>query len=95
MESYKVLCERRIKDFDPQHPLPVLPEHIGVQPDQILSTGDFKRQLALKEQDLVYARQRAEKAASETESYKREVAELKTLLAKKPENAEQSAIQNH
>jgi len=42
-----------------------------------VSNGDFKRQLALKEQDLVYARQRAEKATNEAESYKREVQELK------------------
>lgn len=29
MENYKTLCERRIKDFDPNHQIPILPSHIG------------------------------------------------------------------
>lgn len=73
LEAYKSLCERRIHDFDPSHPLPVRPDHIGSQSDHFQSTSDFKRQMALKEQDLTYARQRAEKAAREAEMYRREL----------------------
>eukprot|EP01017_Pseudomicrothorax_dubius_P013775 TRINITY_DN1618_c0_g1_i5.p1 TRINITY_DN1618_c0_g1~~TRINITY_DN1618_c0_g1_i5.p1 ORF type:complete len:159 (+),score=25.26 TRINITY_DN1618_c0_g1_i5:129-605(+) len=29
LETYKDLCEKRIKDFSADHPLPVKPEHIG------------------------------------------------------------------
>jgi len=29
LENYKLVCERRVRDFDPQHPLPVLPQHVG------------------------------------------------------------------
>lgn len=29
LESYKVLCEERLTELFPSHPLPVLPEHIG------------------------------------------------------------------
>ncbi|CDW87983.1 UNKNOWN [Stylonychia lemnae] len=29
LENYKTLCERRIKDYDSNHQLPVLPSHIG------------------------------------------------------------------
>ena len=29
LETYKVLCEERISELHPSHPLPVLPEHIG------------------------------------------------------------------
>ena len=43
MEAYKALCERRIKDFDPNHPMPVQPEHIGQQSEQFMSATDFKR----------------------------------------------------
>ena len=46
--------------------------------------NDLKRQLALKEQDLVYAKQRAEKAMKENEYLQQEIAELK--LRQRPEN---------
>lgn len=36
LEAYKTLCERRIKDFDPNHPMPVLPEHVGQQSEQFM-----------------------------------------------------------
>lgn len=29
LESYKALCEKRILEFCPDHPIPVLPEHLG------------------------------------------------------------------
>eukprot|EP00347_Sterkiella_histriomuscorum_P021698 403333074 len=29
LENYRVICERRIKELAPQHPIPVLPSHIG------------------------------------------------------------------
>ena len=29
LESYKVLCEERLSELFPSHPLPILPEHIG------------------------------------------------------------------
>ena len=30
LEAYKNLLEKRLLDFDPKHPLPVLPTHIGL-----------------------------------------------------------------
>jgi len=29
VESYKALCEKRIRDLDPSHDLPVIPQHLG------------------------------------------------------------------
>lgn len=29
LEQYRLLCEQRLLEFDPNHPLPVLPEHLG------------------------------------------------------------------
>lgn len=29
MEAYRALCERRILDYDPEHPMPVMPHHLG------------------------------------------------------------------
>jgi hypothetical protein len=29
LESYKELCEKRIKDLDPTHQLPIHPSHLG------------------------------------------------------------------
>ena len=29
LEQYRLLCEQRLLEFDPDHPLPVLPEHLG------------------------------------------------------------------
>ena len=61
MEAYKALCEQRILDFDPDHQLPVLPMHLGTgciapQADGLNSPAELKRQLALKEQDLLYTK---------------------------------------
>jgi hypothetical protein len=35
LENYKILCERRLKDLDPNHQLPVSPEHLGMRPIQL------------------------------------------------------------
>ena len=43
--------------------------------------SDYKRQLALKEQDLVYAKQRAEKALKESEHLRAEMEEMKSRQA--------------
>jgi predicted transcriptional regulator len=32
VESYKALCENRIRDLDPSHDLPVIPQHLGQRP---------------------------------------------------------------
>lgn len=61
MEAYKALCERRILDFDPEHQLPVLPCHlgagsIGTQAEGPSSPNELRKQLALKEQDLLYTK---------------------------------------
>lgn len=29
LDNYRVICEKRIKDLAPSHPLPVLPSHCG------------------------------------------------------------------
>ena len=85
LENYKKLCERRILDFDPQHALPITEEMIGQATESTRdpSSGqalnqDYKRQLALKEQDLVYAKQRAEKAYKECEYLRQELQAAKT-----------------
>ena len=76
MEAYKALCERRILDYDPDHPMPVMPHHLGTvftpeagilgdEQAQNQTTADLKRLLALKEQDLLYAKQRNEKLLRE------------------------------
>jgi hypothetical protein len=35
LENYKILCEHRLKDLDPNHQLPVSPEHLGMRPIQL------------------------------------------------------------
>lgn len=76
MEAYKALCERRILDYDPDHPMPVMPHHLGTvftpeagilgdEQAQNQTAADLKRLLALKEQDLLYAKQRNEKLLRE------------------------------
>jgi len=79
MEAYKALCERRIQDFDPEHPMPVMPYHLGTNlggsggaqgGPQNQTTADLKRLLALKEQDLYYSNQRNEKLMREMNEMK-------------------------
>lgn len=84
LEAYKRLCERRILDFEPQHALPITEDMIGTPGESTrdptavqAQQTDFKRQLALKEQDLVYAKQRAEKALKENEYLRQEIAQLR------------------
>jgi chromosome segregation ATPase len=53
LESYKVLCEERISELCPSHPLPVLPEHIGssgASMSQVLINS--KQKIAKLEQQL-------------------------------------------
>eukprot|EP00347_Sterkiella_histriomuscorum_P015674 403356124 len=55
LENYKTLCERRIRDFDQNHQLPILPSHIGIKPPQIQpqqQTTQFDSILHQKIQDL-------------------------------------------
>lgn len=81
LESYKKLCERRILDLEPNHALPVTEDMLGASAeatrDPQKGSGELKRQLALKEQDLVYAKQRAEKASKENEYLRQEIELLK------------------
>ena len=85
LESYKALCESRLLDFDPEHPLPLQPGHLGTAPiaieggimDAVIyeivsgmlnneqGSADQKRQLALKDQDLQYAKRKIERMERE------------------------------
>ena len=73
MEAYRKLCEMRILDFDPDHALPVTEEMIGLTKISNSNSNksgpsvELKKQLALKEQDLLYAKQRAERVMKENE----------------------------
>ncbi len=60
--------EKRLLEFDPKHPLPVTPQHLGKD----ASAVEIRRQLAIREQDLTYAKQRNEKLKNEIEIMKRE-----------------------
>ncbi|CDW83113.1 UNKNOWN [Stylonychia lemnae] len=75
LESYKQLCEKRIVELDSKHPVPVLPQHMGQksfsQGEQPQSMAEVKRQLAIKEQDLMYAKQRNEKLLQEIDNLKK------------------------
>jgi len=66
--------------MDPSHSLPVQEAHLasGVHSSidshqNNTTSADIKRQLALKEQDLLYAKQRAEKAMQEAERSRKEL----------------------
>jgi hypothetical protein len=76
LDAYRVLLERRLQELDPKHPLPVLPQHLTQRafsaPEMPPNVVDLKKQLAIREQDLTYAKQRNEKLANEIESMKRE-----------------------
>jgi hypothetical protein len=76
LEAYKTICEKRIQDLCPAHQLPVLPSHLGnpagaatEQANQ--TTVELRKSLALKEQDLTYAKQRNEKLVNEMETIKK------------------------
>ena len=55
MEAYKALCEKRIQDLDPGHPMPVMPFHLGQPPStgnesgMNISQTDMQHQVALRE----------------------------------------------
>ena len=84
----------RILDFDPQHDLPITEDMIASpQQRQNPSSSEIKRQLALKEQDLVYAKQRAEKVQKENENLRIEndkllgqISRMREMEEKKGEN---------
>ncbi len=56
LEAYKSLLERRVLDYDPKHPLPVISSHIGQKTAEPQSMVELKRLLAIKEQDLTYSK---------------------------------------
>jgi hypothetical protein len=61
LEEYRELCEQKLESAG--YELPITPESQLSQ-----SNGqEIKRQLALREQDLNYAKSRAEKAVNECE----------------------------
>lgn len=81
LEAYKTLLEKRLLDFDPKHPLPVTPQHLGLQAGKSDSTiVEMKRQLAVKEQDLTYTKQRNEKLQQEVDQLKKDVSGVQELL---------------
>ena len=93
LENYKKLCERRILDLEPNHALPITEEMLGEgveatrdqqQYGNSNNSGsnvqDVKKQLALKEQDLLYAKQRAEKTVKENEYLRQELEEAQSKL---------------
>lgn len=83
MEVYKKLCERRIIELDPSHPLPVMPYHLGQPPSgspgatgpnppdtghaSVQSSAELKKLLAVKEQDLYYTKREADRLLKELE----------------------------
>lgn len=74
LETYKQLCEKRILELDPKHSLPVLVSHLGLRASQVdlpPNIVEYKKLLAIKEQDLTYAKQRNEKLSQEVETLKK------------------------
>jgi hypothetical protein len=59
-------------------------EHLG----RPCSQNDLKRQLALKEQDLLYAKQRVEKKTTEASNLKKELQELRNT----PDSEEKNTL---
>eukprot|EP00826_Nyctotherus_ovalis_P016554 TRINITY_DN14798_c0_g1_i2.p1 TRINITY_DN14798_c0_g1~~TRINITY_DN14798_c0_g1_i2.p1 ORF type:complete len:185 (+),score=54.56 TRINITY_DN14798_c0_g1_i2:57-611(+) len=58
-EEYVILCERRILELYPEHPLPVVEGHIGEVSKELLQAqllikelGELKKKLARKSKDL-------------------------------------------
>lgn len=47
LDNYRVICEKRIRDLAPSHPLPVLPSHCG-KPNPDLE--EMKTRLRLQNQ---------------------------------------------
>jgi hypothetical protein len=41
LENYKIFCEGRFKDLDPNHSLPVSPEHLGMHTIQLQHADAF------------------------------------------------------
>lgn len=54
LEQYKVLCESRITELSPLHPLPIKPEHIGSEPapDLTLELSQAKSQIERLQKEL-------------------------------------------
>ncbi|OMJ87653.1 hypothetical protein SteCoe_10579 [Stentor coeruleus] len=82
LESYKVLCEERLTELYPSHPLPVLPEHIGSGGSSTTQELlNYKQKIAKLEQHLS---QSAEMVPSQTNSVTyNKLHELYTLLHQK------------
>ena len=53
LESYKYLCEERIKDLLPSHPFPVLHEHIGIKSNSSQEILNLKQKISKFEQQLL------------------------------------------
>ena len=70
--------------MEPSHSLPVGEEHLG----RPCSQNDLKHQLALKEQDLLYAKQRVEKKTTEASNLKKELQELRNT----PDSEEKNTL---
>jgi len=57
MEAYKVLCEKRILELDPNHPMPVLPSHLGSDElNNCADVGELQRLLSQKDQELQFSK---------------------------------------
>jgi len=80
-ENYKILCEKRILELCPNHPLPVQSIHLGkimgpsagapLQMQPLLSQiADLKKMIEKKDQELHFITQRADKLQLELEKSK-------------------------
>eukprot|EP01022_Parablepharisma_sp_SALTPOND_P018560 TRINITY_DN304_c0_g1_i1.p1 TRINITY_DN304_c0_g1~~TRINITY_DN304_c0_g1_i1.p1 ORF type:complete len:1205 (-),score=223.99 TRINITY_DN304_c0_g1_i1:1337-4951(-) len=74
-ENYKIICEKRILELCPNHPLPVTPAHLGkivpgatAQSQALLpQINELKKLLTQKDQELHFAKKRSEKLQLELE----------------------------
>ena len=53
LESYKLLCEERIKDFAPFHPFPISREHIGQNSNSSIEIVNLRQKVSKLENQLL------------------------------------------
>ncbi len=71
LERYKIICEKRILELCPAHPLPVQPAHLGkVSQQQSPAVSEMWKRLTQTEEELHYSKQRNEKLTLELEQIK-------------------------
>ena len=50
LDNYRIICEKRIRDLAPSHPLPVLPSHCG-QPNPDLEELKTRLRMNIKDEN--------------------------------------------